>query len=518
MPPSSPSTIDVLVVGAGPTGLTMALELARHGLRPRIIDQAAVPPADTSRALAVQPRTLELFDMVGIGAQAVDAGLITQGINLVSQRGHRTAIPMAAFETLDSPYAKVLMLPQRDTERLLAARAETLGVVIERGVALDSFSDNGRITARLRHADGHIEEISVQWLIGCDGAHSTVRNGAGIPFDGITYADECLLGDIHVDWAFPDAVLTLCPTPEGVLAAFPIRGAHHFRVIMILPRDDTAQGRALSPEEFEAQLRRMVPPSDRTPVIQDIAWATRYRLHRKGVPRYRANHVFLAGDAAHIHSPAGGQGMNTGIQDAFNLAWKLALVARGRAPAALLDTYDAERRPVARTLLRGTDVMFAAMVSRGPGGLLIRHFAPGLVLRLLLVPAIRRRLVRFMSELGIGYPHSPLSVNGGDRAPDATFRRADGTTGQVFDLFRVPGYVALLLGDAPELTATADRINHLYGADVDAHVIADPTVRAKYGVPNGGQILVRPDRYIALRTASTDANVLLADLARRFTP
>jgi hypothetical protein len=277
---------------------------------------------------------------------------------------------------------------------------------------------------------------------------------------------------------------------------------------MILPRDDTATDRTLSREQFETQLRRMVPPSDRTPVLTDVAWQTRYRLHRRGVRRYRANRVFLAGDAAHIHSPAGGQGMNTGIQDAINLAWKLALVVRGRGPAWLLDTYEVERRPIAHTLLRTTDVMFAAMVSRGYGGSLIRHIAPGLGLRLLLVAPVRRRIIHFMSEIDVRYPNSPLSVNAGDRAP------------ALFELFRHPGHTALLFSEPGRVGGLADEINARYGAEVRAHVITDAHVRAKYGVPNGGLALVRPDGYVGFRAASVDDRsiaALRADLARRLT-
>ncbi|HWZ59359.1 MAG TPA: FAD-dependent monooxygenase [Gemmatimonadaceae bacterium] len=504
MPPVP--TIDVLVVGAGPTGLTMAVELARHGVRPRLIDQALVPPADTSRALVIQARTLELFDLMGIVDTVLRAGLVAQGVNLVSHRGGRTSVPLSAFqEELDSPYATMLMLPQNETERILAERATSLGIVIERGVALDSFDNaDDRVTARLRHTDGHIEETAVRWLIGCDGAHSTVRRGAGIPFDGITYADECLLGDVHIDWSFPDGVLSLCPSPEGVLAAFPITGTHHFRIIMILPRDDTSGGRPPTRDEFEAQLRRMVPPSDPVPTMLDVAWHTRYRLHRRGVPHYRVGRAFVAGDAAHIHSPAGGQGMNTGIQDAINLAWKLALVVRGRAADWLLDTYATERHPVARTLLRGTDLMFAGMVGRGLGGTLLRHVAPSLGLRALLIPAVRRRLVHFVSELGVRYRHSPLSVNAGERAPDATLG-----TGRMFDLFRHPGHTLLVFGDAAPLDLTR------YGAEVVTHLIVDPDVRVKYCLPDGGYCLVRPDGYVGIRTPSRDE--MLADMARRFT-
>jgi hypothetical protein len=223
------------------------------------------------------------------------------------------------------------------------------------------------------------------------------------------------------------------------------------------------------------------------------------------VPRYRANRVFLAGDAAHIHSPAGGQGMNTGIQDAINLAWKLALVVRGHGPAWLLDTYETERLPVARTILRGTDVMFAALVSRGYAGSLIRHVAPGLALRLLLVPAVRRRVIRFMSEIGVRYPKSSLSVDAGDRAP------------ALFELFRHPGHTALIFADNPAL---AESINGQYGPDVRAHVVTDHATRTKFGTPDGGLVLVRPDGYVGFRaTSADDAAIarLRADIARRLT-
>jgi 2-polyprenyl-6-methoxyphenol hydroxylase-like FAD-dependent oxidoreductase len=497
----------VLVVGAGPTGLTLATELARHGVIPRVIDQAVTPPADTSRALVVQIRTLELFDMMGIVDEALALGLHMQGLNLVSQSNHRLRVPITDFRALvDSPYPQPLMLPQADTERILATRAQQLGVTIERGVALDPFGPapdaHAPLTLTLRRADGRTEQTTFDWVVGCDGAHSTVRASLGLPFDGITYRDECLLGDVHIEWAFPDAELTLCPTPAGVLAAFPIKGAHHFRIIMIIPRDDTAPDRELSREDFEQQLHGMVPPSMPAPKVLDIAWQTRYKLHRRGVHNYRVGRAFVAGDAAHIHSPAGGQGMNTGIQDAVNLGWKLALVAQGRAPEWVLDTYESERLPVAQTLLRTTDVMFAAMVSRGYGGFLIRHIAPGFALRALLIPALRRNLVRFMSETEISYADSPLSVNAGDRAP------------ALFELYRHPRHTLLQFGLQFGGTPTQPS-----SENVVSHVVPDPTLATKFRVPGGGLCLVRPDGYVAFRASPLNnhtTSALQADLARRF--
>jgi 2-polyprenyl-6-methoxyphenol hydroxylase-like FAD-dependent oxidoreductase len=539
----------VLVVGAGPAGLTLAASLLRFGVSVRIIDKASVPPDDRSRAMVLQPRTLELFDDLGIVDEALTAGLAVNCVNVYSRSGRKGSAAFGA-QFLDSPYPNIVTLPQDQTERLLGELVTSLGGMVERGVELTGYLDNGDgVRATLRHADGRAEETTARWIAGCDGAHSMVRHEAKLDFPGISYPDEGLLGDIIVDWNLPQAQVSLCPQRDGFLLVFPLRGDRHFRVIMILPRNEQADDRRLDFEEFRRQLARMTPPGmgshSGPPVIQQAFWLTRYRLHRRGVKVYRSGSAFLAGDAAHIHSPVGAQGMNTGIQDAYNLAWKMALVASGDSPVALLDTYTFERHRIGEILLRGTDRMFAAAAGGGRISTLVRSIAPTFATRLFGLPFFNRKLARFISQLGIRYRTSPLSDEGpnakrlergapraGDRAPDAPITDSESGAARLFDLFRGPHYTLLLFsGDSPADQAWRNSIQAMLGrlvrvvgismspahADRDAVDLSGEAHR-KYGAKGGAIYLIRPDGYIGFRGGPMDNAALEADLAWRFTP
>ena len=537
---------NILVVGAGPTGLTMAATLARHGVMPRLIERATVPPADRSRAIVLQARTLELFDDLGIVREVLDEALVVASANVFTQGGGRGTITIKP-EWIDSLYGRFATLPQDETERILGELVARCGVTVERGVALVGFEDGeGSGVAVLQHADNREERMEIDYLLGCDGAHSAVRHLAGIEFPGSMYPDECLLGDVQMRWRLPDDQLSICPVADGVLLAFPLPGEHHFRIIMILPATAQPEDRHLEAEEFLAQLRRMVPRvagAVDEPTILESRWLTRYRLHSRGVPTYRKGRAFVAGDAAHIHSPAGGQGMNTGIQDAYNLGWKLALVARGVVPPAVLDTYHTERHRVGEVLLKSTDRMFSALAGGGRIGLAVRRFAPALAIRALGFPIVGKRLARFVSQTGIRYRDSALSTeahgagrlprhapHAGDRAPDVEL----GYRHRVSDLLRGPHHTLLLFGGRS--TALIERFSELarevtarYGDLVKPVVIrlanAQPprgevdehgAAHDRYGADPGAIYLVRPDGYIGFRGAETDTEPLRATLRARF--
>ena len=537
---------NILVVGAGPTGLTMAAVLARYGLTPRVIDRAVEPPADRSRAIVLQARTLELFDDLGIVREVLDAALVVESANVFTPRGGRGTITIRP-QWIDSAYGRLVTLPQDETERILGELVARSGVAVERGVELAELEDGAdAATAVLHHADGRIERMAVDYVLGCDGAHSAVRHLAGIPFPGSTYQDECLLGDVEVRWRLPDEQVSICPAADGVLLAFPLPGKHHFRIVMILPTTKEAESHQLEAEEFVAQLQRLVPAVGGVadaPTVIASRWLTRYRLHRRGVPTYRKGRAFLAGDAAHIHSPAGGQGMNTGIQDAYNLGWKVALVSRGIAPAPVLDSYHAERHRVGEYLLKSTDRMFAVMAGGGRLGLAIRRVMPLLGVRLLGFPMVGRRLARFVSQTGIRYRHSTLSTeahgaarlprhapHAGDRAPDVELAHGR----RISDLLRGPHHTLLLFGGRS--TALIERFTQLaadvgarYGELVHAVVVRLPgaqpplgevdaqgAAHQRYGADPGAIYLVRPDGYIGFRGAETDTETLRAALRARF--
>ena len=537
---------EILVVGAGPTGLTMAAVLARHGLRPRVIDRAVEPPADRSRAIVIQARTLELFEDLGIVKEVLGEALVVDEINFYGPSGRHGTLRIDP-RWIDSRYGRIVTLPQERTEAILTGLVEQSGASVERGVELTGLTDrDGAAEATLRHADGREEQIAVDWVLGCDGLHSAVRGLSGIPFTGSTYPDEGLLGDVDIRWPLPDGQLAICPGETGVLLAFPLPGARHFRIILIEPATGGVDERALSEAEFVGEVSKALPRfSDAAPVeVISRHWLTRYRLHRKGAPVYRRGRSFVAGDAAHIHSPVGAQGMNTGIQDAYNLGWKVALVARGEAPESLLDSYDAERRPVGETLLHFTDRFFALAVGGGRLGRIVRRILPTFVVRMLQLPVLRKRIARFVSQTGIRYRASALSVeahgasrleghapHAGDRAPDVELAPSR----WLAELLQGPQHTLLLFtaGSTALLERSAtmrDEISGRYGALVKPVILrldpAHPAIgevdrrgaaHARYGAAQGAIYLVRPDGYIAFRGAGTDVEALRATLRQRFT-
>jgi 2-polyprenyl-6-methoxyphenol hydroxylase-like FAD-dependent oxidoreductase len=537
---------NILIVGAGPTGLTMAAVLARHGVRARLIDRAVAPPDDRSRAIVIQARTLELFEDLGIVREVLEHALVVDAANLFTHDGRRGSIRIKPA-WIDSAYGRFVSLPQDETERILGKLVASSGVAVERGVELVGIGGVAAgPTATLRHADGRMENVSADWILGCDGAHSAVRRLSGLPFPGETYPDECLLGDVDMKWSLPDAQVAICPAEHGVLLAFPLPGTHRFRIIMILPATADPENRHLDADEFISRLRSMAPrsPTGEVPEVLATRWLTRYRLHRRGVPAYRKGRCFVAGDAAHIHSPAGAQGMNTGIQDAYNLGWKLGMLSRGEVPERILDTYDEERRRVGEKLLKSTDRFFAVLAGSGRVRSTIRRVMPFVGIRLLAAPCIGPRIARFVSQTGIRYRHSALSVDApgaahlgrhapraGDRAPDVKLSAER----RLFELLQGPQFTLLLFaGDAAVLVerfaALAVEIGARYGSVLKAVVLrhtashirfGEPDEQAaahrRYGAEQGAIYLVRPDGYIAFRGAPPDADALRATLARWLT-
>ncbi len=393
---------EVLVVGAGPVGLTMAAELARYGVGVRIVDKAPAG-SETSKALVLWSRSLELFDRMGCGAAFVKAGFKARAVNIIAGD---TEIAHINLDFLETPHPYELMLAQSDTERLLELHLSTYGVRVERGTELTRFAaDEEHVTAALRRPDGHEEIVDARWMIGCDGAHSFVRHGLGMEFEGETSPSSWVLADVHLAGSptKPDE-LAIYWHEAGVLALFPL-SADRYRVVADIGHvDGDDHSSAPTLEDVQALIGQRGPGG-----IQASApiWLSGFKINERKVSDYRAGRVFLAGDAAHIHSPAGGQGMNTGMQDAFNLAWKLALVCRGLvSPEPLLASYSAERSEVGRRVL--TDSGRITAVSMLKGGLL-QGFRNHVGFLLLGLSPLRRTMTNTMSELSIGYPHSPLT-------------------------------------------------------------------------------------------------------------
>jgi 2-polyprenyl-6-methoxyphenol hydroxylase-like FAD-dependent oxidoreductase len=418
--------LDVLVVGAGPTGLALAAQLAAFGTRFRIIDRQP-DRVHESRALAIQPRTLEVLAGLGVTQTLVEHGQPTVQLRL--HGGRRTvAIPLFDLGIDDTAYPFLLFLSQAQTERILIDHLAEHGITVERPIELAASSQTGsHLTCRLRLPDGGHQTLHVRYLVGCDGAHSTVRQQAGIAFQGGTYPQTFLLADLEVDGLEPGAAHTWL-TDAGMLFFFPLGIPATWRILAMRPPTDP------HPADAEVSLPQLQPLVDAyttgTLRLRDPVWLTQFRLHLRAAARYRSDGVFLAGDAAHVHSPAGAQGMNTGIQDAHNLAWKLALVCRDVAHPGLLDTYEPERAPVGRRVLRFTDRAFHIATSTSLLPRLARtQLAPRLAPLALRLPAARAAAFRAIAQLDIGYRHSPATTEGsaaprrgpkaGDRLPDA---------------------------------------------------------------------------------------------------
>jgi 2-polyprenyl-6-methoxyphenol hydroxylase-like FAD-dependent oxidoreductase len=352
----------ILVVGAGPVGLTMAAELARHGCRPRIIDKLTTP-SPFCRAIGVTPRTLEVWEDMGIVRDMIDAGIRVDAQRLIVNG----EVTDHHFDFSDLPYS-FLGLPQYETERVLAHYLNTFGIEIERGKSLERLTQaNGQVQTVLVDHSGRRLEAVFDYVIGCDGAHSTVRKALGIEFAGEAMPFAFVLADVHIQWELPRGMTlrALRPVPDSapeMFIAIPLPAPGRYRVSTLAPNDTSQepngsdhgiQSERPAPglEHFQAIADHMLPEHA---VLSDLRWASTFRISMRLARHYQSQNVFLAGDAAHIHPPTGGQGMNTGIQDAYNLAWKLALVVKGNAKKTLLDSYEAERRPVGEDVIART--------------------------------------------------------------------------------------------------------------------------------------------------------------------
>jgi 2-polyprenyl-6-methoxyphenol hydroxylase-like FAD-dependent oxidoreductase len=529
--------VGVLVVGAGPTGLTLAAQLHALGASVRIVDRQ-LDRVHESRALAVQPRTLEILRTLGISEKLVDRG--NDAVQLRLHGGERV-VPIRLFDVglEDSAYPFLLFVSQAETEAVLNEHLAEHGIEVERGVELVTFStDEQQVTCTLRHRDGRTEEVRARYLVGCDGAHSSVRQGAGIPFEGGRYPHTFALADLELDGELERDAAHSFIGAAGVLFFFPLGRPASWRMIgMRPPIPDAIEGEQEPAAPSLADLQRIADAFTSGSLrLRDPVWLTYFRLHHRHATRYRAGRVFLAGDAAHIHSPAGAQGMNTGIQDAWNLGWKLALVDRGLADRALLDTYEAERRPVGRLVLRFTDRATRVVTSPNPLVRLMRtHVVPRLAPLALRSKRGRARVYRMLSQLALHYQHSPAVEEGtpaphrgpkaGDRLPDARIAR-DGQSTWLQEALATPTYHLLLCGsnvdwDRNQVAALQDRYAglvaiHRLARDAAAAVLhdVDGHAFARLGAERAAHLLVRPDGYIGYRSDSRDLKGLERYLVR----
>jgi 2-polyprenyl-6-methoxyphenol hydroxylase-like FAD-dependent oxidoreductase len=484
---------DVLIVGAGPVGLVMAIELARYGVAVRIIDKQP-QRTDKSKALVVWSRSLEVLARAGCSSGLVDAGYKVSSLN-ISANGK--SIAHVSLEGLPTPFNYGLMIPQSDTERVLDEFLNSLGVKVERTIELTRFTaSDDKVVSTLRHDNGTEEISETSWLIGCDGAHSTVRHQLGMEFHGETSLVNWILADIHLENHPRAPEVNVIWHSDGILVIFPI-AEDRYRVIADVGEAPENAKPPAEPtlEDVQAILDRRFPGGARA---TNPIWLSSFRINERKVTDYRAGRVFLAGDAAHVHSPAGGQGMNTGMQDACNLAWKLALVVRGIGSESLLDSYSAERSPIAEQVLKVTARVTSMATLTGKVKQSLRNHAAALVLG---VPVVRKFAADAAAEISIGYPHSPLNAHGGYRNPLPGYRAPIRATEPPVGAGNRPLFALLAEPDGMPSNFPERYVNLL-----------EPRLHEPYHP--GGMWLIRPDGYTALSAKAGDWKAVTGYLDR----
>lgn len=520
----------VLIVGAGPTGLVLAIDLARRSVMPRVID-AAPPEGKESRAVAIVARSLEMLEDLGVARAAIDLGIPLRALNFYE--GGRTLAEMD-LTAIGSPFPMDLCIPQWQTVALLRERAERLGVSIEWNTRLKSTEPHDRsVTAEILGPDGVLERYATDWLIGCDGAHSTVRRAAGIGWETSDLRRGFILGDVAADWGLVRDRFHAHFGKSGVLAVFPMPGGH-WRVLASTPDDRPPKSPELADFAHYIALQTRLDAN-----VRDLEWSSSFVAREGLAERYRSGRVLLAGDAAHSHSPVAGQGMNTGMQDSYNLGWKLGLAATGRAEESLVDTYAAERRPVAEAVIDTTSATTRIASSQAMPLRRARNDALRLFGRL---GAVQRRMSLALGEHTIHYRGSNLvtetwsaskprawsdNADTGpragellrdayleDRSGPVALRHLVGGTEHHLVVFAAdtsdPEILTAWEREARNAVGDLGRVHLLTRVHIP-HAVEEGTLvdrhneaHNRYGAHRPSMYLIRPDQYIGYRSDTTD--------------
>ena len=507
---------DVVIVGAGPTGLALACQFVRYGVDFVVIEKnSGITPY--SKAIGVQARTLEVYEQLGIAKDAVDQGAIGAKGRFLVGGDVRGELDFSSIGEGLSPYPFVLMLEQSKNERLLYNFVRSHGKDILWDTELERFQQNDTgVTVQATHSDGTAQIIEARYLVACDGAKSPVRHALNLKFEGSTFERMFFVADAQVDWQLSHDALHVCLAKESFVVFFPLKGNQRYRIVGVFPEEFAREEGDVLYEEIEQRIKQ---EAQLELDVHDVEWFSTYKVHTRHVDKFSVGRCFLAGDSAHVHSPAGAQGMNTGIQDSYNLAWKMALVLAGDANEKLLDTYNEERLENAKNLLQTTDRMFQLVASpEWYVSFLRMNVFPQVAKYLLDFDAVKHFIFPIVSQIGINYRHSSLSdhkddenfkVKSGDRMP---YFMVDGKS--VFNLLREPKFHWLVF------SAQRDGVDELrktvaskYGDLVDVQSLPLSTEAAgAFGHKESFAVLLRPDNYIGQITRDTSHVVLTSFL------
>ena len=493
------SKTDVIIIGAGPTGLSLACQLLRFGIDFVVVEQNE-GVTQYSKAIGVQARTLEIYEQLGLSRRAIEDGEIANKVRLLAGGQVRGELQLGNYGKSISPYPYMLMLEQSKNEKLLYELLQSHGKDVLWKTELEGFSqDEAGVSARVKGADG-TQTINARYLVGCDGASSKVRRDLGLSFAGSTFERLFFVADVQIDWELPHDAIQVCLGRNVFTAFFPMKGDKRYRIVGTFPEGADQEDREVLYDEIEEQIRREAQlPLE----ISDVKWFSLYKVHSRRVNQFSVRRCFVAGDAAHIHTPVGAQGMNTGIQDAYNLGWKLAYVIKGYAGRRLLETYNDERLPNAKRLLETTDRLFE--LGAGSNWLLslIRTtIFPPLAGFVASLDSVRKRMFPLISQTGISYRNSSLSdhtsagsfkVKAGDRMPYLTLEGKS-----IYENLRAPGFHLLRFSSDMSETDLTSPVEVEYRDMLDYQIFGlNPIVRELFGMDKTFHVLLRPDNHIA---------------------
>ena len=491
---------DVLIVGAGPTGLALACQLIRYGIDFIIVDKNETTTPH-SKAIGVQARTLEIYDQIGLAGPLIDLGAPAEKAKLFAGGKMRGELNFSKLGEGMSPYPYVLFVEQGRHEELLHDFIRSHDRRVDWNTELESFTQTSRgVSANLKRLSSATETIESRFLVGCDGAKSPVRHALGLKFEGSTFERIFYVADVRLDWEHGYEALQVFLMRNSLLAFFPMTGEKQYRIVGTFPEEFSKDEGEILYEEIEEQIKQ---DTDVKLDITHVNWFSTYKVHTRHVEKFSVGRCFLAGDSAHIHTPAGAQGMNTGIQDGYNLAWKLAWVLKHGASEKLLETYNEERLPNAEALMRTTDRFFNIAAGKRPFFAFIRlYIFPYIAQFLFSLDVVKRFVFPRISQIAINYRKSSLSktegkfaVKAGDRMP---WFEIDGKS--IYDYLHEPLFHLLVFrrGDAA-IPALPPALMEKWDTKIDSHLFDfNPAVSKSFGTDRSFFVILRPDNYIGM--------------------